>query len=403
MIGLSVHTGAPRGAGPRATDEEVGRALALYFNIRDTSAPGFGRLMASAKTMVVTEGIPPGRLDSLRQLMVNLTGDAAREGYATNADAQARFTNANIYSADYINAEARGLLGQPRPAGDAIGVLALAAAAASRSDYGPLRVASGDFSDVRSVTSANFDRTPYAAMGLNWDTFKDLRAQGFGDIQIRAAARTTTALGIDVNRNAPAVARITRDIPSAIPGLHTTRDKWRAIGDLERRKREAEARGDTSGAAALAQQIEAQRREAEAHDRREREKVERERPDRAEDHRKAQQAIREAQLALTRSRLENRTEPVDAANIDAEERARIRSTNGQHENLRSVADQTIVRGQLARTAAIKSEADDLLGPTPAPASRPAVTPTATAAASPTPTATQVASTPRPVAAGPKPT
>lgn len=134
---------------------------------------------------------------------------------------------------------------------------------------------SSEYSNLRSdsISSANYGSSEYARTGLNYATFSELRNQGFNGGQIMAAVNTTRALGIDTNKNAAPMARVQRDIPSAVPGLHATRENWAAVKNLEEEQRKAREAGNTAAAEALARQIAEARKHAEEHDKRERDDV----------------------------------------------------------------------------------------------------------------------------------
>lgn len=259
MLGLNIHSGAPRGAGPRATDEEVGRALALYFNIRDTSAPGFGRLMASAKTMVVTQGIPSGQLDALRSLMVNLSAEAAREGFATSPQAQAQFTNANIHGADFANAEARGLLGQQRPGVDG-SLLALAAArlagSASSTTYG---------TSLSGVAGPLATPAYWNSVGINTSIGRQLNALGFvSQAQVQQVVRDSGRLGLSPNEGAVPAARLRKaEGPRADAHIDHLEQYRRDMEAQERARLEALRRNDHAAAARIEEDMRRRREETE--------------------------------------------------------------------------------------------------------------------------------------------
>ena len=181
--------------------------------------------------------------------------------------------------------------------GDKSGLIPSAFAAMDR-DMRGRNTRSTEYSNLRSdsISSANYGSSEYARTGLNYATFSDLRKQGFNGQQIMAAVNTTRALGIDTNKNAAPMARVQRDIPSAVPGLQTTRDNWSAVKSLEDEQKKAIEAGNTAAAEALARQIAEARKHAEEHDKRERDRVQRERPDRAHDHRQLQDETRRAAL-----------------------------------------------------------------------------------------------------------
>ncbi len=114
--------------------------------------------------------------------------------------------------------------------------------------------------------------------GISFDTFRALRAEGFGVQQMLAAAGLTKTLGINTDRNAVSVAVLQRELPGVDKELIASRDHWRGVGDLERRAAEAERRGDTAQAAELRKRAQEARERAERHDREHRERVQRTHP-----------------------------------------------------------------------------------------------------------------------------
>ena len=147
-----------------------------------------------------------------------------------------------------------------------------------------------------NYTATSYASSDFARTGLNYAAFSDMRRQGFNAPQIMAAVRETKSLGIDTNRNAAPMARVQRDIPNAVPGLHQTRDNWSAVKALEDQQKQLQQAGNAAAAAALAHQIEEARKRAEEHDASEHARVLRERPERARDHQQLQGAIRRSTL-----------------------------------------------------------------------------------------------------------
>lgn len=220
---------------------------------------------------------------------------------------------------------------------------------------------SSEYSDLRSdsISSANYSSSAYARTGLNYTTFTDLRNQGFNGQQIMAAVNTTRSLGIDTNRNAAPMARVQRDIPSAVPGLHTTHQNWSDVKKLEDEQRKALEAGNTAAAEAVAARIAEARRKAEEHDRHERERVQRERPDRAGDHRQLQDETRKAALGLEASpRVKNDARVSDAAPaVPTSQRPAVR-TEAQVIQAAAASETEIQRTRSTRAA--------MFGPTPEP-------------------------------------
>ncbi len=259
---------------------------------------------------------------------------------------------------------------------------------------------SSEYSDLRSdsISSANYGTSDYSRAGLNWTAYSDLRNQGFNGGQIMAAVNTTRSLGIDTNRNAAPMARVQRDIPSAVPGLHTTRDNWTAIRQLEEDKRKAVEAGNTAAAEALTRQIDEGRKRAEEHDKREHERVQRERPDRAPDHRQLQDETRRAALRHEASLGVSTSAP--AADLTSTyTRAQNRQSEVVAANLTQVTQTEVEQTRTARASRFADTPDPAQPPTPQPtrhaaaetptppappANPPAATPVKTADATPVP-------------------
>jgi hypothetical protein len=148
--------------------------------------------------------------------------------------------------------------------------------------------ASGERSggDVRvsDVTQRNFGGTDFHAAGLSFDSFNAMRREGFNGTQIIAAVNTNRALGIGVNDNPAATARLQRDTPWAVDSLKESHDALKEANDCDEKAKQAEAKGDTAGAERWRKQAEAKRQQETEHHRQTQERVGREKPERSGDY-----------------------------------------------------------------------------------------------------------------------
>jgi hypothetical protein len=151
--------------------------------------------------------------------------------------------------------------------------------------------------DVRGISQANYHGTVFDQSGLGYGAFDAMRKEGFNGKQIIAAVDTNKGLGLGANDNPAATARLQRDVPSAVPGLFTTRDNWKSVFELERAERDARERGDTATAAQMKSQIGQARQHAEEHDKKEQERVHDAKPERVPDLIDRQQHIKQAAKA----------------------------------------------------------------------------------------------------------
>ncbi len=117
--------------------------------------------------------------------------------------------------------------------------------------------------NLNSITSQNFGMTNYAAAGLNYEAFSDLRRQGFSSTQIMGAANLSRELGINVSQNAAAVARLQRDVPNIDNTMRDIHSMWRNVRSLEELERRARATGDTEAAENYRKMVEEARKRAE--------------------------------------------------------------------------------------------------------------------------------------------
>ncbi len=99
--------------------------------------------------------------------------------------------------------------------------------------------------DLSKITPDNYSSSGamFRNAGLNFGTFADLRGQGFNAQQILSAASFTREMGLDVNRGAPVVARLQRDMGDANYAMRDMRDNERGLVEAKRNLAEAEARG----------------------------------------------------------------------------------------------------------------------------------------------------------------
>lgn len=263
------------------------------------------RLISNIGTLALSSGITTSGIslsDAVKRIIGSLT-PAERSAIASGASPPPRvqaLLDSEVKAAQQQRQQQNTAANPTGEDGSPVhknGLSPLAFAAMDR-DMRGRTARSSEYSDLRSdsISSANYSSSQYARTGLNYATFSDLRNQGFNGQQIMAAVSTTKALGIDANRNAAPMARVQRDIPSAVPGLRITRDNWTAIRQMEEEKRKAVEAGNTAAAEALTRQIDEGRKRAEEHDKREHERVQRERPDRAPDHRQLQDETRRAAL-----------------------------------------------------------------------------------------------------------
>jgi hypothetical protein len=137
--------------------------------------------------------------------------------------------------------------------------------------------------DMSSISAHNYSETSFAAIGLSYSHFNELRAQGFGESQIIAAVNTNKQLGLRANSNPAATARLQRDVPSAIPGLFETHDQWKHVRELERAEKAARDHNDPQRADRLKAEIEQARKAVQEHDKREQGRVKELKPERVPD------------------------------------------------------------------------------------------------------------------------
>lgn len=149
-------------------------------------------------------------------------------------------------------------------------------------------VAGGERSggDVRvaDVTQHNFAGTDFHAAGLSFDSFNAMRREGFNGTQIIAAVSTNKALGIGVNDDPAATARLHRDTPWAVDSLKESHDALKEASDCDEKAKQAEAKGDTAGAERWRRQAETKRQQEAEHHRQTQERLGREKPERRGDY-----------------------------------------------------------------------------------------------------------------------
>jgi hypothetical protein len=168
--------------------------------------------------------------------------------------------------------------------------------AISRSGRDP-SVAGGERSggDVRvsDVTQHNFAGTDFHTAGLSFDSFNAMRREGFGGTQIIAAVNANKALGIGVNDNPAATARLQRDTPWAVDSLKESHDALKEASDCDEKAKQAEAKGDTAGADRWRIQAEAKRQQEADHHRQTQERLGREKPERLGDYNSRHQRMQD--------------------------------------------------------------------------------------------------------------
>jgi hypothetical protein len=141
-------------------------------------------------------------------------------------------------------------------------------------------------SDVRvtDVTQHSFAGTDFHAAGLSFDSFNAMRREGFNGTQIIAAVNTNKALGIGVNDNPAATARLQRDTPWAVDSLKESHGALKEANDCDEKAKRAEAKGDTAGAERWRKQAEAKRQQEAEHHRQTQERLGQEKPERRSDY-----------------------------------------------------------------------------------------------------------------------
>jgi hypothetical protein len=158
-------------------------------------------------------------------------------------------------------------------------------------------VAGGERSsgDVRvsDVTQHNFAGTDFHAAGLSFESFNAMRREGFGATQIIAAVNANKALGIGVNDNPAATARLQRDTPWAVDSLKESHDALKGASDCDEKAKQAEAKGDTAGADRWRKQAEAKRQQEADHHRQTQERLGREKPERLGDYNSRHQRMQD--------------------------------------------------------------------------------------------------------------
>jgi hypothetical protein len=137
---------------------------------------------------------------------------------------------------------------------------------------------------VSDVTQHNFAGTDFHAARLSFDSFIAMRREGFNGTQIIAAVNTNKALGIGVNDDPAATARLQRDTPWAVGSLKESHDALKEAGDCDEKAKQAEAKGDTAGAERWRKQGETKRQQEAEHHRQTQERLGREKPERQGDY-----------------------------------------------------------------------------------------------------------------------
>lgn len=365
------------------------------------------RLITNIGTLAMSSGIETSGVslsDAVKRIIGSLT-PAERSAIASGASPPPRvqaLLDSELKAAQQqrqLQATAANTTAEDGSQGNRNGLIPAAFAAMDR-DLRGRTARSSEYSDLRSdsISSANYSSSQYARTGLNYATFSDLRNQGFNGGQIMAAVNTTRALGIDTNTNAAPMARVQRDIPNAVPGLHTTRDNWTAVRAMEEEKRKAVEAGNTAAAEALARQITEARKHAEEHDKRERDRVARERPERSGDHGQLQSSTRKAALGHEASPGVSTSAP--AADLTSTyTRAQNRQSEVVAANLTQATQTEVEQTRTARASRFADSPDPAQPPTPQPtrhaaaetptppappANPPAETPVKTADATPVP-------------------
>jgi hypothetical protein len=222
--------------------------------------------------------------------------------------------------------------------------------------------------DLGSLKAEHYPNSPFAKAGLSWQQFDSMRREGFNADQIISAVKTNKSLGLDANSNPAATARLQRDVPSAIPGLHTTHGNWKHVHEVEKAEKDARARGDTNEADRLKKEGEQGRKHAEEHDRSEQERVRKEKPERVQDLIDKQEEIKRA-VEGHAAKLNHGNEAATKETLEAIEAYRRDPARKNYKPLKEIAGNdpakkeafgAIDRG-LAEDAKLKSTVDKLQG------------------------------------------
>jgi hypothetical protein len=134
------------------------------------------------------------------------------------------------------------------------------------------------------VTAANYKGSTFERQGLTYATFDALRKEGFNTGQITAALAANRSLGLGVNDNPAATARLQRDTPWAVPHLQQRRGELQEIDDLKRRAQKAEEQKKFNEAERLRKKAEAQQKKHDEEHHRDRDRMRREKPERLPDY-----------------------------------------------------------------------------------------------------------------------
>jgi hypothetical protein len=247
------------------------------------------------------------------------------------------------------------------------------------------------------ITQHGFVGTDFHAAGLSFDSFNAMRREGFNGTQMLSAVAANKALGIGVNDNPAATARLQRDTPWAIDSLNESHDAMKEANDCDEKAKQAEAKGDTASADRLRRQAETKRHEETERHRRTEERLGREKPERQGDYsnryQRMQNGLRgiksgnEAEDKVTSNVIEEyRRHPDDAAarrryealnkKLGADPRRKLamaRIDKSLHDGQKAEDTETRVNNaKVADNAALKQAGDtglDILNDTDAPISR----------------------------------
>jgi hypothetical protein len=259
---------------------------------------------------------------------------------------------------------------------------------------------SGGEARLIDVTQHGFAGTDFHAAGLSFDSFNAMRREGFNGTQILSAVNTNKALGIGVNDNPAATARLQRDTPWAVDSLNESHDALKEASSCDEKAKEAEAKGDTAGAERLRKQAETKRHEEAERHRRTQERLGREKPERQGDYNNRYQRMQdglrgiksgnEAEDKATLNVIEDyRRHPDDAAarrhyealnkKFSADPRKRLamaKIDKAVHQGQIAKAELKANDAKVADNAELKKAGDaglDILNDTDAPATRAAET------------------------------
>jgi len=221
------------------------------------------------------------------------------------------------------------------------------------------RAESTTAASLGAINQQNFTSTPFAAAGLSYATFSALRGEGFNAAQIMSAVNVNKELGLGANSNPGAIARLQRDVPSAIPGLRGTRDNWKQVHTLEEAEKRARAEGDTASADRLKREADEARKHAEEHDKQQRDHIRGQKPEREKDLIDKQDEIRRSVLGQAANLAPGQDPKQTVATIEAYRRNpndAVARSNYEELKKRSAADPVRAKALAKVEAGLKEDA-----------------------------------------------